>query len=82
MTRSKWLMAAAVLAFSVQTAGACDDYAEEMAIAKAREAAKLAQSAAPPPAASAEVSAPPAATATGIASADPKQAETAGTVQR
>jgi hypothetical protein len=77
MTALKYLAAAAVLALSAHAATACDDYADEMAMAEAKaaqQAAKVVQAPQPAP----SVAAP----ATGVASVEPKPAETAGTVQR
>ena len=89
--RSRWmrvpviLAAAAVLVLSAHAATACDDYADEMAMAEAQRAAKLAQTPMPqqgPSAQTAAPAAPDAQTATGVAAVDPKPAEAAGTVQR
>ena len=49
MTALKCLAAAAILALSADVAAACDDFDEEMTMAAAYDAAKLAQSQEPQP---------------------------------
>jgi hypothetical protein len=58
MAINKGLAAAALLALSMSGANACDDFADEMALAAAQQAAKAAQTAAVEPAAGAKVAAP------------------------
>ena len=54
----KGLAAAVVLALSISGATACDDYEDQMALAAAIDAAKLAQAATPQPAPTAQVASP------------------------
>src|SRR5262245_7272418 len=58
MTIIKGLAAAAALALSVSGAAACDDYEEEMALAAAIDAAKLAKAQASQPPITADVASP------------------------
>jgi len=83
MTALKCLAAATVLMLSAQIAPACDDFDEEMLLAAAYEATKLAQSQAPQQQATGQPAAAPAsATPTGVASIDPLQARLPDAVQR
>ena len=72
MTALKCLtVAAAVLALSLSAAAACDDYADEMALAEAMQASKLAQSASAQPAPGMQA-ASPASEPTSVAAAETK----------
>ena len=80
MTISKCLTAAAAaLALSISAAAACDDYAEEMALAEAMKDSKLAQSTAAQPAPGAQASTPASTPAepTNVAAAEAKPASDA-----
>jgi hypothetical protein len=84
MTALKCLTAAtAMLAVSISAAAACDDYEEEMALAEAVQASKVAESAAPQPAPGAQATSP-ASGPTSVAAAEtnlPADAST-GTVRQ
>jgi hypothetical protein len=84
MTRLRYSIVAAILVYSVHhPAGACDDFDEEMAVAAAYEASKLAQSQVSREQAGQPMIAPPSATETGVASLQPPLAPVAAdTVQR
>ena len=72
MTARKCLtVAAAVLALSISAAAACDDYADEMALAEAVQASKLAQPASAQPAPGAQATSP-ASGPTSVAAAETK----------
>ena len=58
MAMVKGLAAAALLVLSMSAAAACDDFDDEMALAAAMRAAKLARSSVPEPAPSADIVAP------------------------
>ena len=76
-TTLKCLAAATLLSLSVQVATACDDADEEMTMAAAYDAGKVAQSQASPPTPAAQTAAPPAASGTGITSVTPQVTATA-----
>jgi hypothetical protein len=73
---------AAAFAMSLSAGAACDDYAEEMALAEAMKAAQSAQSAAAQAAPATQAPAPAATESTSVASADKAAAETPPAVAR
>ena len=77
MPNLKCATAAAVLLLSISGASACDDYADELAMAEAQSAAKLAQSATSPPPPTAQVATPATGQPqpTGLAATEPKPAQ-------
>ncbi len=67
MTTLKCLAATTILLLSAHAVAACDDFDEEMAMAAAYDAAKVAQSQAPQPTSSRLTAAPVSGTEAGVA---------------